>query len=62
MFAMKKRVEIRGSLVYPLVKGQSAFIKEVNGLRRTSAVQNFVECASGVIKIETENTRYVLRP
>lgn len=62
MFAKKKRVEITGALLYPLVVGQAAFIKESNGLRRTSAVQSFSQANAGSIKFETENTRYVLRP
>ena len=39
MFAKKKRVELVGSLEYPLAIGNAAFIKEAAGLRRTSTVQ-----------------------
>lgn len=62
MFMEKKRVAIYGTLVYPLVIGQPAFIKEAAGVRRTSSVQHYIQNPSGVIKIETKNTRYVLRP
>ena len=62
MFAKKKRVELVGSLEYPLAIGNAAFIKEASGLRRTSTVQHFIQMPSGVIQIETTNTRYVLRP
>ena len=33
MFAKKKRVELVGSLEYPLAIGNAAFIKEAAGLR-----------------------------
>ena len=62
MFAKKKRVELVGSLEYPLAIGNAAFIKEAAGLRRTSTVQHFIRMPSGVIHIVTQNTRYVLRP
>ena len=62
MFAKKKRIELIGSLEYPLTIGNAAFIKEAEGIRRTSTVQHFITMPSGVIHIETKNTRYVLRP
>lgn len=62
MFTKKKRIELIGSLEYPLTIGNAAFIKEEEGIRRTSTVQHFIQMPSGVIHIETKNTRYVLRP
>ena len=62
MFAKKKRIDIYGTLEFPLAIGNAAFIKEAAGLRRTSTVQHFIQMPSGVIHIETKNTRYVLRP
>lgn len=62
MFEKKKRVEIYGTLEYPLAIGSAAFIKEANGSRRTSAVKHFIQLPSGTIYIETKNTHYVLKP
>lgn len=62
MFARKKRVELYGTLEYPLSIGYAAFIKEVNGSRRTSAVQHFITLPSGTVYIETQNTHYILKP
>ena len=63
MFVKKKRIELVGSLAYPLMIGNAAFINKQEGSPiRTSAVQHFIQMPSGVIHIETKNTRYVLRP
>lgn len=62
MLPRKKRVELYGSLEYPLSVGCAAFIKEVNGSRRTSAVQHFITLPSGTVYIETQNTHYILKP
>ena len=58
----KKRMDIYGTLEYPLVQGCAAFIKEAGGSRRTSPVQHFIQLPSGVVYIETKNTHYVLHP
>ena len=62
MLSRKKRVELQGSLEYPLAIGYAAFIKEANGSRRTSAVRHFITLPSGTVYIETENTHYILKP
>lgn len=59
---MKKRIEIYGTLEFPLSIGCAAFIKEAEGTRRTYSVKHFITLPSGVTYIETKNTRYVLRP
>lgn len=59
---MKKRVDIYGTLEYPLAIGCSAFIKEAAGMRRTSTVKHFITMPSGVTHIETRNTHYILHP
>lgn len=59
---MKKRVDIYGTLEYPLAIGCSAFIKEATGMRRTSTVKHFITMPSGVTYIETRNTHYILHP
>lgn len=59
---MKKRVDIYGTLEYPLAIGCSAFIKEAAGMRRTSTVKHFITMPSGVTYIETRNTHYILHP
>ncbi len=56
----KKRVDIYGTLEYPLEKGLAAFIKDASGLRRTSTVKHYISMPSGVIHIHTQNTHYVL--
>lgn len=59
---MKKRLDIYGTLEYPLRIGCAAFIKEEANSRRTSAVKHFITLPSGVTYIETQNTHYVLHP
>ena len=59
---MKKRIDIYGTLEFPLTIGCAAFIKEAKGTRRTSSVKHFITTPSGVIYIETKNTHYVLHP
>lgn len=59
---MKKRIDIYGTLEFPLTIGCVAFIKEAEGTRRTSSVKHFISMPSGVIYIETKNTHYVLHP
>lgn len=59
---MKKRIDIYGTLEYPLSIGCAAFIKEADGLRRTSAVRHFIKLPSGVTYIQTQNTHYYLHP
>ena len=59
---MKKRIDIYGTLEFPLAIGCAAFIKEAGGTRRTSSVKHFISLPSGVTYIETKNTHYVLHP
>ncbi len=60
---MKKHIDLRGVLEYPLTIGCAAFIKpEGQEAIRTSTVQRFVNLPSGAIYIETRNTHYLLRP
>lgn len=59
---MKKRLDIYGTLEYPLCIGCAAFIKEEANSRRTSAVKHFLKLPSGATYIETQNTHYVLHP
>lgn len=58
----KKRVDIYGTLEFPLARGCAAFIQGANGPIRTSPVRHFVKLPSGVIYIETRNSHYVLHP
>lgn len=60
---MKKLVEMRGILEYPVAVGCAAFIKpEGKEAIRTSSVIRFAKLPSGTMYIETKNTYYVLRP
>lgn len=58
---MKNRMDIYGTLAFPLSVGCAAFIKESNGnCRITSPVKHFVTLPSGRIYIQTVNTHYHL--
>ena len=39
---MKKRIDIYGTLEFPLTIGCAAFIKGAEGTRRTSSVKHFI--------------------
>lgn len=56
----KKKVEITGNLVYPIMVGESAFIREAGGLRRTSTVLSMESPSQSDIRFETQNTNYLL--
>ena len=46
---MKKRIDIHGSLEFPLAIGCAAFIRQtVGGMIRTSPVKHFITLPSGV--------------
>ena len=63
MFAKKKRIDIYGTLEFPLTIGCAAFIKKQEGDPiRSSSVKHFITLPSGVTYIQTKNTRYILRP
>ena len=56
---MKKRIDIHGTLEFPLVIGCAAFIRQsVGELIRTSPVKHFIRLPSGVNYIQTQNTHY----
>ena len=60
---MKKRIDIHGTLEFPLVIGCAAFIRQSVGEPiRTSPVKHFIRLPSGVTYIQTQNTRYCLHP
>ena len=56
----KKMLEINGSLIYPITVGESAFIHEGEGIRRTSTVLSMEKMSQSAIRFETRNTRYLL--
>lgn len=56
----KKMLEITGSLVYPITVGESAFVHEAEGIRRTSTVLSMEKMSQSEIRFETRNTRYLL--
>lgn len=60
---MKKRIDLHGTLAFPLTIGCAAFIKQVAGEPiRTSPVKHFITLPSGVTYIQTRNTHYYLHP
>lgn len=56
----KKIVEITGNLVYPIMVGESAFVRESGSLRRTSTVLSMESPSQSDIRFETQNTNYLL--
>lgn len=56
----KKMLEITGSLIYPITVGESAFIHEAEGIRRTSTVLSMDKSSQSEIRFETRNTKYLL--
>ena len=52
---MKKRIDIHGTLEFPLAIGCAAFIRQtVGGIIRTSPVKHFITLPSGVTYIQTQ--------
>ena len=56
----KKMLEITGHLIYPITVGESAFIHEAEGSRRTSTVLSMEKMSQSEISFETQNTKYLL--
>lgn len=56
----KKTLEITGYPLYPITVGYSAFIRETNGMRRTSTVLSMETISRTEIQFETCNTNYYL--
>ena len=56
----KNMLEITGSLIYPITVGESAFIHEGEGIRRTSTVLSMEKMSQSEISFETQNTKYLL--
>jgi len=56
----KKMLEITGSLIYPITVGESAFIHEAEGIRRTSTVLSMEKMSQSEVCFETRNTKYLL--
>ena len=56
----KKMLEITGSLVYPITVGESAFVHEAEGIRRTSTVLSMDKMSQSEVCFETQNTKYLL--
>lgn len=56
----KKTLEISGRLIYPITIGESAFIHEGEGIRRTSTVLSMEKMSQSEVCFETRNTKYLL--
>lgn len=52
----KKNIELTGSLIYPIEVGEAAFIREADGMRRTSTVLRTKKISAQEICFETVNT------
>ena len=57
---MKNQMKIQGSLLSPLLVGESAFIREEADTRRTSAVKAIYARSKSAVVFETQNTVYFL--
>lgn len=57
----KKTLVIKGTPIYPVAVGMSAFISEHDGVRRTSTVLKVQEISPAEIQFETRNTNYHLQ-
>ena len=60
MNEQKNSMEITGKLLLPLTVGESAFIMEAGGTRRTSMVLNVEDISQTEVQFETRNTIYYL--
>ena len=56
----KKNIELTGNLIYPIEVGEAAFIREADGMRRTSTVLRTKKISAQEICFETVNTNYRL--
>ena len=61
MDVAKKKVEVTGRLIYPLVVGMPAYIKEEDGILKTSRVVQVDEVTTAQASFETLNTNYCMR-
>ena len=57
----KKMIEIAGQPMYPITIGQYAWIRENDGVRRTSPVVSMEQISQSEIRFETMNTHYHLQ-
>ena len=57
----KKNLEIIGQPVYPITIGQYAWIRERDGVRRTSPVVCLEQVTQSEVRFETMNTLYHLQ-
>lgn len=60
MNSQKKNIEVTGRLIYPLTLGMPAYIKETDGVRRTSRVVSVKTVTPGMARFETLNTNYCM--
>lgn len=60
MNATKKKAEVTGRLLYPLVIGMSAYIKEEDGILKTSRVVQVDNVTAAQASFETLNTNYCM--
>lgn len=61
MTNMKISKIITGTLLYPIVIGEPAFIYQDSGLTRTTTVTTVSKISTTEIRFETRNTKYVLQ-
>lgn len=57
---MKEEIRIKGALLLPLQIGMPAYIREENGIRRTTAVAAVYARSRHSVMFKTQNTVYLL--
>ena len=57
----KKTAKVIGRLLYPLTPGMPAFIKEEDGVLKTSRVVSVETVTPSMARFETLNTNYCVR-
>ena len=60
MDVAKKKAEVTGRLLYPLVVGMPAYIKEEDGILKTSRVVQVDNVTAAQASFETLNTNYCM--
>lgn len=60
MNSNKKFAEITGRLIYPLTLGMPAYIRETDGVRKTTPIVSVKSMTDSMARFETRNTDYLM--
>lgn len=56
----KRFTEITGRLIYPLTLGLPAYIREQDGIRKTTPIVTVKSMTDSMARFETRNTDYLM--